>query len=35
MLETWLNTKQGQVFHYKMERTEDAMGWLGNPYLNC
>ncbi|HEL2413430.1 TPA: hypothetical protein TZW92_002009 [Streptococcus suis] len=33
MLEDWLNTKQGQVFHYKMEKIEDALGLLGNAYL--
>ncbi|HEM4424622.1 TPA: bifunctional folylpolyglutamate synthase/dihydrofolate synthase [Streptococcus suis] len=31
MLETWLNTKQGQVFHYKMEKIEYALELLGNP----
>ncbi|HEM3614903.1 TPA: hypothetical protein U1C23_001775 [Streptococcus suis] len=33
MLENWLNTKQGQVFHYMMERIEYALGLLGNVYL--
>ncbi len=33
MLENWLNTKQGQVFHYKMEKIEYALGLLGNVYL--
>ncbi|HEM5651812.1 TPA: hypothetical protein U1729_001930 [Streptococcus suis] len=33
MLENWLNTKQGQVFHYMMESSEDALGLLGNAYL--
>ncbi|MFI3117928.1 bifunctional folylpolyglutamate synthase/dihydrofolate synthase [Streptococcus suis] len=31
MLENWLNTKQGQVFHYKMEKIEYALEQLGNP----
>ncbi|HEL1796980.1 TPA: bifunctional folylpolyglutamate synthase/dihydrofolate synthase [Streptococcus suis] len=31
MLENWLNTKQGQVFHYKMEKIEYALELLGNP----
>ncbi|MBY5012188.1 bifunctional folylpolyglutamate synthase/dihydrofolate synthase [Streptococcus suis] len=31
MLENWLNTKQGQVFHYKMEKIEYALKLLGNP----
>lgn len=31
MLEDWLNTKQGQVFHYKMEKIEYALELLGNP----
>lgn len=31
MLENWLNTKQGQVFHYKTEKIEYAMELLGNP----
>lgn len=31
MLEDWLNTKQGQVFHYKMEKIEYALEQLGNP----
>ncbi|HFU4000368.1 TPA: folylpolyglutamate synthase/dihydrofolate synthase family protein [Streptococcus suis] len=31
MLENWLNTKQGQVFHYKMEKIEYALALLGNP----
>ncbi|HEM6184828.1 TPA: bifunctional folylpolyglutamate synthase/dihydrofolate synthase [Streptococcus suis] len=31
MLENWLNTKQGQVFHYKMEKIEYTLGQLGNP----
>ncbi|CYW06800.1 bifunctional folylpolyglutamate synthase/dihydrofolate synthase [Streptococcus suis] len=31
MLENWLNTKQGQVFHYKTEKIEYALELLGNP----
>ncbi|MCK3943167.1 bifunctional folylpolyglutamate synthase/dihydrofolate synthase [Streptococcus suis] len=31
MLENWLNTKQGKVFHYKMEKIEYALELLGNP----
>lgn len=31
MLENWLNAKQGQVFHYKMEKIEYALELLGNP----
>ncbi|MCK3867922.1 bifunctional folylpolyglutamate synthase/dihydrofolate synthase [Streptococcus suis] len=31
MLENWLSTKQGQVFHYKMEKIEYALELLGNP----
>ncbi|HEM5333108.1 TPA: bifunctional folylpolyglutamate synthase/dihydrofolate synthase [Streptococcus suis] len=31
MLENWLNTKQGQVFHYKMEKIEYALELLGSP----
>ncbi|HEM6082759.1 TPA: bifunctional folylpolyglutamate synthase/dihydrofolate synthase [Streptococcus suis] len=31
MLENWLNTKQGQVFHHKMEKIEYALELLGNP----
>ncbi|MFX3656739.1 bifunctional folylpolyglutamate synthase/dihydrofolate synthase [Streptococcus suis] len=31
MLENWLNTKQGQVFHYKMEKIEYALELLGDP----
>ncbi|HEM6121765.1 TPA: bifunctional folylpolyglutamate synthase/dihydrofolate synthase [Streptococcus suis] len=31
MLENWLNIKQGQVFHYKMEKIEYALELLGNP----
>ncbi|MBM7321421.1 bifunctional folylpolyglutamate synthase/dihydrofolate synthase [Streptococcus suis] len=31
MLENWLNTKQGQVFHYKMEKIGYALEQLGNP----
>ncbi|MHB9760121.1 bifunctional folylpolyglutamate synthase/dihydrofolate synthase [Streptococcus suis] len=31
MLENWLNTKQGQVFHYKMEKIEYTLEQLGNP----
>ncbi|HFI0236909.1 TPA: folylpolyglutamate synthase/dihydrofolate synthase family protein [Streptococcus suis] len=31
MLENWLNTKQGQVFHYKMEKIEYTLELLGNP----
>ncbi|MGU7973189.1 bifunctional folylpolyglutamate synthase/dihydrofolate synthase [Streptococcus suis] len=31
MLENWLNTKQGQLFHYKMEKIEYALELLGNP----
>ena len=31
MLENWLNTKQGQVFHYKMEKFEYALELLGKP----
>ncbi|MFH6624401.1 bifunctional folylpolyglutamate synthase/dihydrofolate synthase [Streptococcus suis] len=31
MLENWLNTKQGQVFHYKMEKIEYALEQLRNP----
>ncbi|HFI0403036.1 TPA: folylpolyglutamate synthase/dihydrofolate synthase family protein [Streptococcus suis] len=31
MLGNWLNTKQGQVFHYKMEKIEYALELLGNP----
>ncbi|HEM6405126.1 TPA: bifunctional folylpolyglutamate synthase/dihydrofolate synthase [Streptococcus suis] len=31
MLENWLNTKQGHVFHYKMEKIEYALELLGNP----
>ncbi|WP_105157560.1 bifunctional folylpolyglutamate synthase/dihydrofolate synthase [Streptococcus suis] len=31
MLENWLNTKQGQVFNYKMEKIEYALELLGNP----
>ncbi|HEM6510106.1 bifunctional folylpolyglutamate synthase/dihydrofolate synthase [Streptococcus suis] len=31
MLENWLNTKQGQVFHYKIEKIEYALEQLGNP----
>ncbi|MBS8099030.1 bifunctional folylpolyglutamate synthase/dihydrofolate synthase [Streptococcus suis] len=31
MLENWLNTKQGQVFHYKMEKIEYALELLVNP----
>lgn len=31
MLENWLNTKQGQVFRYKMEKIEYALELLGNP----
>lgn len=31
MLENWLNTKQGQVFHYKMEKIKYALELLGNP----
>lgn len=31
MLENWLNTKQGRVFHYKMEKIEYALEQLGNP----
>lgn len=31
MLENWLSTKQGQVFHYKMEKIEYALEQLGNP----
>ncbi|MEG3268688.1 folylpolyglutamate synthase/dihydrofolate synthase family protein [Streptococcus suis] len=30
MLENWLNTKQGQVFHYKMEKIEYALELLGH-----
>lgn len=33
MLENWLNTKQGQVFHYKMEKIEYALELLGNPHF--
>ncbi|HEP1794454.1 TPA: bifunctional folylpolyglutamate synthase/dihydrofolate synthase [Streptococcus suis] len=31
MLENWLNIKQGQVFHYKMEKIEYTLELLGNP----
>ncbi|HEL2595052.1 TPA: bifunctional folylpolyglutamate synthase/dihydrofolate synthase [Streptococcus suis] len=31
MLENWLNTKQGQVLHYKMEKIEYALELLGSP----
>lgn len=31
MLENWLNAKQGQAFHYKMEKIEYALELLGNP----
>ncbi|HFI0458361.1 TPA: folylpolyglutamate synthase/dihydrofolate synthase family protein [Streptococcus suis] len=31
MLENWLNTKQGQVFRYKMEKIEYALELLENP----
>ncbi|HFI0035925.1 TPA: folylpolyglutamate synthase/dihydrofolate synthase family protein [Streptococcus suis] len=31
MLENWLNAKQGQVFHNKMEKIEYALELLGNP----
>ncbi|HEL2278881.1 TPA: bifunctional folylpolyglutamate synthase/dihydrofolate synthase [Streptococcus suis] len=31
MLENWLNTKQGQLFHYKMEKIEYALELLGSP----
>ncbi|HFI0634342.1 TPA: folylpolyglutamate synthase/dihydrofolate synthase family protein [Streptococcus suis] len=31
MLENWLHAKQGQVFHYKMEKIEYALELLGNP----
>ncbi|RRR47251.1 bifunctional folylpolyglutamate synthase/dihydrofolate synthase [Streptococcus suis] len=31
MLENWLNAKQGQIFHYKMEKIEYALELLGNP----
>ncbi|HFI0041304.1 TPA: folylpolyglutamate synthase/dihydrofolate synthase family protein [Streptococcus suis] len=31
MLENWLNAKQGQMFHYKMEKIEYALELLGNP----
>lgn len=31
MLEQWLNDKQGQVFHYKMEKIQYALKKLGNP----
>ncbi|MGU7919920.1 bifunctional folylpolyglutamate synthase/dihydrofolate synthase [Streptococcus suis] len=31
MLENWLNAKQGQVFHYKMEKIKYALELLGSP----
>ena len=30
-LEKWLHAKQGQVFHYKMEKIKHALKLLGNP----
>lgn len=33
MLTAWLNKKQGQVFHYKMEKVRYALELLGNPHL--
>lgn len=31
MIDTWLNSKQGQQFHYKMEKIQHGLRLLGNP----
>lgn len=33
MLEEWLNAKQGQLFHYKIEKIAYALDLLGNPHI--
>ncbi|HFI0064691.1 TPA: folylpolyglutamate synthase/dihydrofolate synthase family protein [Streptococcus suis] len=33
-LDTWLNSKQGQLFHYKLEKITYALDLLGKPHLD-